>query len=107
MIDEDRFHFILFHDHVDALFRFFIKYRDQHILEISVAVLAKAESNLLVRIRIKRAATDIHLQPMSKYLPNSIFILHVFRLYYFHYLQADLPLSHFLRQLRFRLPDEL
>jgi hypothetical protein len=70
-------------------------------------VLAKAKGNLLVRIRIKRAATDINLQPMSQYFPNSIFVFIVFHLYDFHNLQADVSSTDFLRQLLFRLPDEL
>ena len=107
VVDEDRLHFILLQDHVHALLRLLIKYRDQHVFEISVAVLAKAEGDLLVGISVKRAAADIHLQPMSKDLPNSVFILHVFGLYNVHYLQADVPSSHFLRQLRLRLPYEL
>ena len=107
MVGEHRLHFILLQDHVHALFRLLIKYRDQHILEISVAVLPKAEGDLLVGIGVERAAADIHLQPMPKDLPNSIFILHVFGLYDIHYLQADVPFSHFLRQLHLRLPYEL
>lgn len=107
MIDEDRFHLVLLHNHIHALFRFFIKYWDQHIFEISVAVLAKTKSNLLVRICMERAAANINMKPMSEYLPNSVFILHIFGLNYVHYLQADVPLSHLLGKLRLRLPYQL
>jgi hypothetical protein len=65
MVNVNRFHLILFHYDVYALSRFFIKYWSQHIFEIPVIVLAKAKRNLLVRIRVKRAATDVNLQPMS------------------------------------------
>ena len=95
-MDDGRFQLVLLHNNIDTRFHLLVKYRDQHVLEVSMVVLAKTESNLLVRIRVERAAADVHVEPMSEYLPNGIFILHILCLDDIHYLHADLSLSHFL-----------
>ena len=107
MVGKYWFHLVLFHYNIYAISCFFLKHWHQNILKVPLAILIKAQSNLIVRIWAKRATADIHLQSMPEDLPNGVFIFDVLLLNHINNFQGNISFFDFLLQLCLRLPDKL